>query len=252
MPVNMDSNTFDPSGLSMLERQQLSIVAPSAHTFWHWVRFEIVAKVARSQGARVILDIGAGSGMLGDWITSNASDITYRFSELSKPLDDALAEHFGEHSRYPTSQAIGPDTVVAMLDVLEHIEDDVVAMTELADRMEVGSTIVVTVPAMQWAFSSWDTELGHFRRYSRSQLRQVLTDAGLTVETSEYLFPELLVLLPIRKLRRRQRSDVDFPELSPAANRVGYWISSTSSRLRRWWPFGTSVIAVASKQASND
>lgn len=251
----MISDTSAASGadeLSMLERQQLHVNDPAAHTFWHWVRFTLVADVARSRNADQILDIGAGSGMLGDWMKSEAPNLNYRFSELSEPLDLALGEQFGGSARFSSEQAITSTTVVAMLDVLEHIEDDASAMAAIAVRMEPGTTIVITVPAMQWAFSSWDSELGHFRRYSRQQLRSVLTDAGLVVESSQYLFPELLVMLPVRKLRRSKRSDVDFPQLSPFANRAGYWVSSTTARLRRWWPVGTSVIAVASKPTPNE
>jgi hypothetical protein len=235
----------------MLERQQLNLNAPAAHTFWHWVRFALVVDAARSRTANEIFDIGAGSGMLGDWMDSEAPDLRYRFSELSETLDEALGEQFGDDARYPSNATVPPTTMISMLDVLEHIEDDSAAIGEIAGRMEPGATIVVTVPAMQWAFSSWDTELGHYRRYSRRQLAEVLSGAGLRVESSQYLFPELLILLPFRKLRRGQRSDVDFPQLSPVMSRIGYWISSTTARFRRWWPLGTSVIAVASKPISD-
>jgi hypothetical protein len=231
----------------MLERQQLHVNAPAAHTFWHWVRFALVVDAAHTRDADEIVDLGAGSGMLGDWMSSEAPDLRYRFSELSETLDGALGDQFGDEARYPPDGSVPSSTMIAMLDVLEHIEDDREALAEIAARMEPGASIVVTVPAMQWAFSSWDTELGHFRRYSRGQLDDLLTSAGLHVKSSRYLFPELLILLPIRKLRRGQRSDVDFPQLSPIVNRIGYWISSTTARLRRWWPVGTSVIAVAVK-----
>lgn len=250
--ISDTSASLGAGELSMLERQQLHVNDRAAHTFWHWVRFALVTEAAQSRGATEILDVGAGSGMLGDWMSSEACDLGYRFSELSEPLDQALGKQFGDQARYPPDQRIQASTVTAMLDVLEHIEDDSKAMTQICDRMEPGATIVVTVPAMQWAFSSWDTELGHFRRYSRRQLHDVLTAGGLRVETSEYLFPELLIMLPLRKLRPGQRSDVDFPQLSPLVNRIGYWVSSTTARFRRVWPVGTSVIAIAHKPAGDD
>jgi hypothetical protein len=111
--------------------------------------------------------------------------------------------------------------------------------------MEPGGHLVVTVPALQWAFSSWDTELGHYRRYSKKSLRTELATAGFVVDEVGYLFPEMLPLLPIRKLRRAKRESADFPELRPWLNRVGYLISSTTARLRRVWPGGTSAVAVA-------
>ncbi len=229
----------------MLERQQLNIVDPSAHTFWHWVRFDVVAEVARENQASQVVDIGAGSGMLGDWMATHLGDVTYRFEELSPTLDAALVEHFGADARHDSDQPIAGDTIVTMLDVVEHIDDDHAALAHLATRMDHSSTLVVTAPALQWAYSSWDAELGHHRRYSRRQLHDLLTGAGFEVESSEYLFPEMLVMLPVRKLRRGGRSDVDFPQLSERMNRVGYAVSSRSARWRRFWPAGTSVVATA-------
>jgi hypothetical protein len=233
---------------SKLERQQLNVGEPDAQTFWHWVRFALVASVAERRRAGIIVDIGAGSGMLGDWMKETTPGLRYRFEEPSELLDARLAARFGAASRQNNAAALPADCVVAVLDVLEHIEDDVAALQRLVARMEPGTTLVVTVPALQWAFSSWDTQLGHFRRYSRRQLRELLMVVGLDVDNSCYLFPELLILLPVRKLRRTVRQDVDFPKLSPRLNRVGYAISSKTARLRRLWPLGTSVVAVATKR----
>ncbi len=151
----------------MLERQQLQIQDPSAHTFWHWVRFELVTDVVARRHADTVLDIGAGSGMLGDWMATAAPATAYRFEELSPVLDAALVEHFGTDARHDESARITSDTVVALLDVVEHVEQDRALLADLAARMDAGSSLVLTVPALQWAFSSWDTELGHYRRYSR-------------------------------------------------------------------------------------
>ena len=107
-----------------------------------------------------------------------------------------------------------------------------------------GAQLVVTVPALQWAFSSWDTELGHYRRYSRKQLRTVLESSGFTVRRCDYLFPEMLPLVVKRKLRPSD-DNVDMPRLSDRVNRVGHAISSTTSGMRRIWPAGTSVVAIA-------
>ena len=149
----------------------------------------------------------------------------------------------------PTRTRRVPDgTLVAMLDVLEHIADDAAALRALSARMGPGSSLVITVPAMQWAFSSWDTELGHHRRYSRRQLRDVLAAAGFDVASVTYLFPELFPLLVARRLRRAPREQVDFPQLAPRIDALGHAIASVTTATRRVWPFGTSVVAVATRR----
>jgi SAM-dependent methyltransferase len=228
-----------------LERQQLLITGPDAETFWHRVRFELVGKIADGMRASRVLDIGAGAGLLGDWLLTHRPVTEYRYEETSDALDADLERRFGADRRGDHEDPISDSTLVALLDVLEHIEDDVAALSAIVRRMVPGAHLVATVPALQWAFSSWDTQLGHFRRYSRKTLRELFVASGLTVERCDYLFPELLPLLPVRKLRRRTRADADFPQLPPAVTRIGYRISSTTSAMRRVWPAGTSVVIVA-------
>jgi hypothetical protein len=243
-PENDTAEFADVAEPTSLERQQLAIGDSSRHTFWHWVRFDVVAGVSTRAGVDTVVDIGAGSGMLGDWLREHHPGINYRFEELSLTLDAALGNQFGAAARHSPNAPIR-GSVVTMLDVIEHIDDSGSFLRTVLERMEPGGSLVVTVPALQWAFSSWDTELGHYRRYSKKSLRTELTAAGFVVDEVGYLFPEMLPLLPIRKLRRVQRESADFPELSPWLNRVGYLISSRTARLRRVWPGGTSAVAVA-------
>ncbi len=232
-----------------LEHQQLELVDPSAHTFWHWVRFDAVTDVATQQRASCIVDIGAGSGMLGDRLAETHPQVEYRFNELSPALDAALAQRWGAEARIADRERIGGTSVAAMLDVIEHIEDDVAMLRAWHGRMDVGTHLVVTVPALQWAFSQWDSDLGHHRRYSKKSLRDTLELAGFTVNRCDYLFPEMLPLVVKRKFERDSGGDADMPTLSDRANRIGYAISSTTSRIRRIWPAGSSVVAVAERRA---
>ncbi|TPW12245.1 MAG: methyltransferase type 11 [Acidimicrobiaceae bacterium] len=237
---------------TLLERQQILVADPSQQTFWHRVRFELVARHADELGATQVVDIGAGAGALGDWMLANRTRIEYRFEELSAVLDRRLTERFGAHRRTEPSSPLPSGSLVALLDVLEHVEHDVAALTAIRMRMTPGAHVVITVPALQWAFSSWDTELGHHRRYNRRTLRTVVEAAGFQVDSVAYLFPELLPLLPVRKLRRSTRSDVDFPQLGPLLTRVGYRISTATTKLRRVWPSGTSVLLTATNPAADD
>jgi hypothetical protein len=235
---------------SPLERQQVKVTDVGAQTFWHWVRFDVVADAVVRSHARQVVDIGAGSGMLGDWLAIRQPGVQYRFDELSPLLDASLAARFGPSARYPSDAEIPPSAVVTLLDVIEHIEDDSAALRQLAIRMSPGASLVVTVPAMPWAYSQWDVALGHFRRYSRQQLRTLLESTGFEVDECSYLFVEMTPMLPVRKFRRTARADADFPAMSPAANRIGYAISSASSRLRRFWPIGSSVVAIGRRSAT--
>jgi SAM-dependent methyltransferase len=234
--------------VSPLERQQLESARAARATYWHRVRFELVGREATALGATGVLDVGAGAGLLGGWVAAHRPELEYRFEETSPVLRDHLVARFGAAGESDPDAPVPSSTMVVLLDVLEHIDDDAGALAGLRDRMAPGGAIVITVPAMQWAFSSWDTELGHHRRYSRRRLRDDLTAAGFDVRSVSYLFPELFPMLLVRRLRRGPRGQVDFPVLSPKADAVGHAVASATTATRRLWPFGTSAVAIATRR----
>ncbi len=231
-----------------LERQQLESRRAAQATYWHRIRFGLVAADADRLGLDRIVDFGAGAGLLGEWLTVERPSVGYAFTEPSAVLRAELLARFGVDREVGADEPIVAGTLVAILDVLEHIADDHAALTGLRARMAPGSALAITVPAMQWAFSSWDEELGHVRRYSRRRLRDDLAAAGFTVRSVTYLFPELFPLLLARRLRRRPRAQVDFPELPTALDAIGYGVARATTATRRVWPFGTSVVALATPE----
>ena len=86
------------------------------------------------------------------------------------------------------------DAVVAS-DVLEHIEDDSAAVSEIVRVLRPGGTAIISVPAHQWLFSHHDAALHHFRRYSKASFRDALERGGLRVRRLSYwnaaLFPAI-------------------------------------------------------------
>ena len=225
--------------LTPLEQQQLH-VTPSP-TFWHRVRFGLVADHLAERTAQVVLDVGAGSGLLGEHLRTSA--IAYRFSEASPALATGLRSRFGDDA-FDDGGPIAADAVVALLDVIEHVEDDAALLASLAKRMESGAGIVLTVPAMRWLFSSWDTDLGHFRRYSKADLVALVEGAGLRVVEASYLFPELVPPALLRRFRRSDGAAAEFPTLPALLDRLLGVVGRATSRLRRLWPAGTSVYLV--------
>jgi len=69
-----------------------------------------------------------------------------------------------------------------MLNVLEHVDDDVAALANLSRALTPGARIVLQVPAHSWLFGEADRALGHRRRYDAATLGHVMRDAGLVVD----------------------------------------------------------------------
>ena len=70
--------------------------------------------------------------------------------------------------------------------VLEHIEDDVTALSMIRAKMDKGGRIAIYVPALPFLFSDMDRSVGHFRRYKKSELLEKVKLAGYEIEDCFY------------------------------------------------------------------
>ena len=66
-----------------------------------------------------------------------------------------------------------------MINVLEHIEDDLGTLRAIQRFIEPGGTVVIYVPALNGLYGGFDRKVGHFRRYSKWRLGEVMREAGL-------------------------------------------------------------------------
>jgi hypothetical protein len=72
------------------------------------------------------------------------------------------------------------------IDVLEHIEDDKGELARAISHLRFGGSLVVLSPAHQWLFSEFDRAIGHFRRYTRRNLRAI-SPPGSQIDRLIYL-----------------------------------------------------------------
>ena len=70
------------------------------------------------------------------------------------------------------------------LNVVEHIGDDGQAIANARKLLRPGGQLVILVPAYQLLFNRFDTELGHYRRDTRTSLNELLGGSGLEVSHS--------------------------------------------------------------------
>jgi len=153
-----------------------------------------------------ILDIGSGD--------------TYLIKELSKQFSDAFfyAVDIGYDDEYvrtankefekeqvkikvfnnfaAAEQSMRhPADLVLLLDVIEHVPDDVQLLKELnaSSAIDQETIFLITVPAFQKLFSAHDVFLGHYRRYNNKLLRKNISNAGLQVLGIGYFFTFLLL-----------------------------------------------------------
>ena len=139
--------------------------------------------------------------------------------------------------------------LIAVLDVVEHIEDDVAALAAMRDCLAPGGRILVTVPAHQWMWSAHDTVNHHHRRYSKATLAKAIGDAGLRPRALHYfnslLFPLAAAARVAGRLTGRDDSDDSPPPklVNALFETVFRWERHLVGRMPM--PPGLSIVALA-------
>ena len=229
-------------------------ITASPDFFWHRLRWRALCGYLPADRPFSLVDVGAGAGLLGEYLAAERPLGRYAFVEPLAPLEAHLEARHGTACNVRGAAHYDGAGFVTLLDVLEHQEDDQAFLAELTGRMDVGATLLLTVPALDALWSEWDVALGHHRRYSARTLRARLTGPGLELVAVDYLFPEMLAPALVRKLLRRtngtaaQERCPEFPDLSPSVDALLYRIGLVSLRLRGLWPAGTSLLAVARRR----
>lgn len=156
----------------------LDVSGESAPNYLSWV-----ADLCRLHLGHRVLEVGAGIGAitaryeLGREVVAN---------DVSPACVQALRERFADrpnvHVEDRDLRTLELDArfdSVLMVNVLEHIADDVEALRGLGRLVVPGGNVVVYVPALNGLYGALDKKIGHYRRYSVWRLREVFREAAL-------------------------------------------------------------------------
>jgi len=184
--------------------------------WWYRERRHLLARALDGLRPGDALDIGAAGG--GN--TRVLRERGWRPVALEYGLEGAEVAHErglltlrADATRLPIDDA-ALDLVVAF-DILEHIEDDDLAVREVARILRPEGTFLVAVPADPRLWSAHDVAVDHVRRYTRETLSSVLHRGGFdVVDMSSWN----VLLRPVVALRRKKASGSDLDDLHPVVN----------------------------------
>jgi len=171
--------------------------------------------LADNLGRGRLLEIGPGAGALladlaGLGFTCDAVESSEDAFRLASRLNTSPAVHLRSDPDPAWAETF--DALVAC-EVLEHIEDDRAALAQWRAWLRPGGHLLLSVPAHARRWSATDVWAGHFRRYEKAALRQLLETSGFAVEALEcYGFPLSNLVEPFRAwsharaLRRREEA----------------------------------------------
>ena len=146
------------------------------------LRLERIEGLLEEARVNSIVEVGAGNGALS-WHISAGRD--YLGFEPDEQAFEQATQRLAARPRATLVNAEIPpaateqyDALVA-LEVLEHVDDDAKALVQWSRWVRPAGLVVLSVPAKQKRYGPYDRAVGHYRRYERDQLLEVMAQAGL-------------------------------------------------------------------------
>ena len=148
--------------------------------------------------------------------------------------------------------------MVCAFDVIEHIEDDELAVREIQRVLKPNGHAFLTVPAYQFLWTDHDEINHHFRRYTMKNLSKTIS-GKLKIKYISYFNSILFIpiatariignFLSVFKKNKEIKSDFEAYKANSFINKILYTIFLSESNLigKLRLPFGVSLIAVCSK-----
>lgn len=218
-------------------------------------KYEIILDYLKKKSVKTVLNAGCGSGELSLILAQSGYDVTgidaegkyIALARQNAKKINAKNCHFvvSKIEKYKPNHQF--DSVIAT-DVLEHIANDRKAFKSLAQLTKEDGLTIITVPAGQYLFGLHDKRLGHFRRYSRNSLENIVPKElkvnqiryfGFLLIPAAFLLSHLLqVSYPITQSGQATKN----PRLVRLASRFGFFIEK---KVR--FPLGTSLLLFAVK-----
>jgi SAM-dependent methyltransferase len=222
-------------------------VAAEARNYQNWMlnRF-------RPYLGQRILDAGAGIGAFTEHLLDRELVVA---AEGYAPFVEVLHQRLGRRLQVDPIHVdlAGPamrdlayhrfDTVLCV-NVLEHIEDDRTTLANFSALLQPGGRLVLFVPAHMFLYGTVDRQLGHWRRYTRAELREKLAQAGFGIEhLSAMNVVGTLGWFLNNRVRRQDRVPLRQIAL------YDKWIVPVAERIERVVrpPIGLSILAVGRK-----
>ena len=173
--------TGPPEGL-----QTMSPAMLDATNYYQWIA-DTIQPVVKNH----ILDVGGGMGCLLSYFTrakqlyaldiaeSSVEYLNARFNNVSNcevVLGDVT--HLDVQRKFINA---GVNTILCT-NVLEHVQNDAAMLTSFYNILSPqNGSLALLVPAYPWLYGTMDEQAGHYRRYDKQQLSQLVTEAGFKV-----------------------------------------------------------------------
>jgi SAM-dependent methyltransferase len=158
------------------------------------LRRERILRLLSKYDFQSLIEVGCGAGaLLSELSRPGTNAIGYETSPDALAKARAIAKATGGGQYFTDSEAaewVCSRDLVCAFDVLEHVKDDREALRSWTRWARSGGRICLTVPAHRARWGAGDEWAGHWRRYDKGDIEQLVLEQGLQIEYLEcYGFP---------------------------------------------------------------
>lgn len=203
-----------------------------------------------------IIEIGSGTAYVARSLMDNYDVAVGEIYQYGLEY----AKNYGINELYQfdlmTSPFIEHFDAIGMFDVLEHIDDDVLALKNTHKMLKKNGKLFITIPPHQFLWSYHDVAARHKRRYEYRQLTELIENNGFKVLDAKGFFISILPLLFLRiilnsenKSNLLESEELPGKTLNPIINMVLDKICSLENKILMHLSlhFGGSLLVVAQK-----
>ena len=254
-PLLLGATEAAATGEKRMERAVFDRMAELDQDHWWFIArrrilSSVIEHVVKPPKKARVLEVGCGTGHNLKMLAQHGALEACELDDCARALAAKRLGREIKSARLPDLSMFERDSydIVALLDVLEHVPDDVASLKAILKRLKPGGALVLTVPANPWMWSAHDVAHHHFRRYSKAELNRVVREAGFEVQLLSFfntlLFPLVAAARVIGKVTRKESADDRLP--GAAVNAALQKIFGLEARIvgRAPMPFGVSLVAV--------
>jgi len=218
---------------------------------------------------RLVIDVGCGTGgnvasVAGDY-EAVGIDTSERGIELARRRFPGVEFRCGV-APADLGDLADRASVVLLMDVLEHVEDDVSLLRAQVEAITPGAFVLITVPADMRLWSEHDESFGHYRRYDEAMLRRIWTELPVRERLVSYynsrLYPMVRLVRTVTRMRGKTfgqaGTDLSMPPgsingalASFFGGEAGRLVATLQGRRARGYRYGVSLMAVLERVASS-
>jgi len=171
-----------------MDLKEEAILGAEAGSHWYYAsKGRALLDLLKGLKLESLLDVGAGSGIFSRQLID--AGVCQRALCVDPGYEvERVERHNGHEIRFARAIDRPSADLVLMMDVLEHVDDDVGLLRSYTRNLEPEDLVAISVPAFQFLWSGHDEFLEHRRRYSKRQIEAVVRAAGLEPVKSGYFF----------------------------------------------------------------